>query len=620
VILRPWVFHLGGLLLHSACVLLVFGLLRRLLDVAPQSWNAQGPPATAPQNPRQDSPLSQRDAVRGALPIRRCLAAGMGTLIFAIHPVQVESVAWISESRGLLCALFSLLALRSYVAFTMAGSGRQAVKHYLLGSLAMVLGLLSKPAAVAVPLLAAVLAIGWLRRPWRRVLGDLAPWLLMSLVWAVVTKWQQPGSPGFFVPPWWQRPLVAGDALTFYLGNLVFPFLLGPDYGRSPGWLLAQWWAWVVWVPAAGMIVALGLLRGRRIWLVGVGLWLGWLLPVLGFVPFDFQRISTVADRYMYLALLGPALVSAWGLEHVWRRQHVPLRRGVTTALVLWLALLGAKTVWQTGWWRDSHHFVELALKTNADSVVGWTHRGVLLSREGRIGEAIQSYLYALERHPNYAELHYNLGVCLAWLGNLDEAERQLREAGRLKPDWALVEHDLARVLVEQERLEEAEEHFRRTIDLAPRFVDAYTNLGALLERLGRPEEARQQYEAALRLQPDSPAAHYKLANLLAHHYDDLDGAVQHYRAALKRAAHYPPAHVNLGAVLLRQKQYDEALEHLRTAVLLSPRQARAWINHGSTWAMRCWPPGARPAHWRPIARRCAWCPKKARLQNCLHD
>ncbi len=567
--LQPWVFHLGNLLLHSGCVLLVFGLLKRLLSVGPRA----GAERTAPE-PTTCGPQSSPAVVRN-------LAAGAGALLFAVHPVQVESVAWISEARGLLCALFSLVAVWEYLSFAEAGATRRRTVHYLLATLAWVLALLSKPAAVAVPLLVGVLGIGWLRKPWRRVLADVGPWLVIGLGWAVLTKWYQPDSSLRFVAAWWQRPLVAGDALTFYLGNLLFPVVLGPDYGRSPAWLLEQWWAYVVWLPAVGMIAAVGCLRGRRIWLVAAGLWIAWLLPVLGLVPFDFQRISTVADRYLYLALLGPALALAWAIQRLWQVGAERVRTWVGVGVIVWLAALGLKGFVQTRWWQDSEHLVALTRMVNFDSVVGWTHQGVLLSRQGRIGEAIERYLYALERHPHYAELHYNLGLCLMVLGEVDQAEHELREAVRLKPDWALAENALAQALVEQDRLAEAVEHYRRAIALSPAFVDARTSLGAVLEELGQSDEARRQYEIALQFQPDSPMAHYKLANVLLNEHGDLDAAARHYRATLRIAPHYAQAHVNLGGVLLKQRRYAQALEHLREAVRLNPRLVPAWTNLG---------------------------------------
>jgi len=576
--LQPWVFHVGNLLLHSGCVLLVFGLLRRLLDAGPNGAAERG---AAERGAERAASEPAAGAPRVVSPGVRDLGAGAGALLFALHPVQVESVAWISEARGLLCALFCLVSVLAYLSFIQsAGTGRRTV-HYLLATLALVLALLSKPAAVAVPLLVGVLGAGWLRRPWLQVLADVGLWLVMVLGWTVFTKWHQPDPSAHFVVAWYQRPLVAGDALTFYLGNLLFPFLLGPDYGRSPGWLLEQWWAYVVWVPVVGMIGALACLRGRRIWLVGVGLWVAWLLPVLGLVTFDFQRISTVADRYLYLAMLGPALVLAWAVERLWEVRKSRVRAGVGVAVAAWLALLGAKSFVQTRWWQNSQRLVLATLEVNIDSVVGWTHRGVLLSRQGRVGEAIECYLYALKRHPNHAELHYNLGVCLAELGEFDQAERELREALRLKPDWALVDHDLARLLAEQGRLEEAVKHFRRAIDAFPAYVDARLNLGAALEKLGRTDEARRQYEVALKLQPDSPLVHYNLANLLLGHEGDLDQVAAHYRETLRHAPYYARAHANLGIVLLRQRKYEQSLKHLREAVRLNPRLVPAWTNLG---------------------------------------
>jgi protein O-mannosyl-transferase len=515
--LDPAVFHLGNLLLHAASTLVVFVLLGRLVGVGggrgveeergrwgdkeTRRWGegererggmgemgGAAKPRVVP-GPRPPTP--------GSLP----LAAGAGALLFALHPVQVESVAWVSEARGLLCGLGSLVALWQYVAFWQAGSRRAAMLHYLAATAAFALALLSKPAAVAVPLMAGVLVVGWLGLPgrnrrdaedaehgakawnnrrgaedaedgrdargaacagggegWetvRAAVWSLGPWLVLAALMAVITKWQQPDAAMAVVPPLWARPLVAGDALMFYFYKLAAPWGLCPDYGRSPTWLLAQSWCYAAWLVPAAFLAALGCLRNRRVWLVAAGLSVAWLLPVLGLVPFDFQRISTVADRYLYLALLGPALALSWALQSGVRGRasgvgeplaasqpppkprnpQIPksLARLLTAALLL---LLGALSFRQTAYWEDDLTLFAHTLSVNPNSVMANHNAGYALAERGMYEQAREYYLKALEIDPSHAETHLSLAIALDELGYRQQAERHLGEAFRLRPDW----------------------------------------------------------------------------------------------------------------------------------------------------------------------------------------
>ncbi|HWC89027.1 MAG TPA: hypothetical protein VG433_05220, partial [Pirellulales bacterium] len=327
--LDPQVFHAACLALHLACVWLVFRLLARMVE-----------------NP---------------------LAAWAGALCFAVHPLQVESVAWIGETRGLLAALCSLAAVYWYLppgpamfdssstanrdrlgAMPTAAVGmwggdddacprsvgmatapalspsaaddRFSTRRYLLASAAFALALLSKPSAAPLPLMALAIDLLWLRRSLKRSLACLAPWLALALLDIGLSKLLQADERITNRPDWLLRPLVACDALTFYLRKLIVPLRLGFDYGRTPAVVLssaARYWAWIA--PACVLGLAL-VSRHRRMWLTAAGIFVAGLLPVLGFVPFLYQDISTVADRYLYLPMLGVALALAVWLDRHWSR------------------------------------------------------------------------------------------------------------------------------------------------------------------------------------------------------------------------------------------------------------------------------------------------------------
>ena len=439
--LSPHVFHLASLLLHLINTVLAFFLLRFL--------------------------------------VRKDGAAAAGALVFALHPVQVETVAWISAMHDLLCGTFSLLALRQYLAFVAgrmqagkAGGGRRG---YLLATLFFVLALLSKPEAVAVPLAAWILARWFVGFPHRDCARTLGPWLAVALVWIPVTASPETGrSAGLFIPIW-DRFLVAGDALAFYLYKLALPINLTVNYGRSPQSVLGHAWGHLTWLVPLALGAVLWRLRKRLPELApAAGLSLAFVLPTLGFIPSVFQNYSTTADRYLYLALLGPALAAAHLLSRPRGRMVLP----VCAAAV---ALLAGLSFAQTLTWSNGATLLEQGISVAPD--VGGTQE--------------------------------NYGLLLAQQGRLPEATAHLQRALQLGMDDAATHGTLALLLVQQGRGAEATVQLRESVRLSPSDVNAHLNLAGLLARQGRGGEAIAQYREALRLAPANGAARAGLRALL---------------------------------------------------------------------------------------------------------
>ena len=436
--LNPRVFHAACLALHVANVLLVFALLRRVLPRLTSS-----PPAVTDW------------------------AAGAGALLFAVHPVQVESVAWISEMRGLLAGLFSLLALLTYVR---SEDGR---RWYGLATLCFALALLSKPSAVAVPLLALCLETLVLRRPARTWRLGLAGWGLLALLFLGLTHSAQPVTEDI-VTPLWTRPFIAGDALAFYAGKLAWPAHLGIDYGRSPVWLTARPWFPVTGVLTLVTLLAVWLARRRVPALAAsAGLFGAALLPTLGLTPFTFQVYSTVADRYVYLALLGPALGLAWGLTRLALLPRPRPRLAARALCVCVLGLLGLCAHTQTLAWRGSIPLFTQALIVNPQSWGACNNLAAVALDLGQPLDALPLLGAAVRLRPGYAEAHANRGRALLMLGERTGAESEYRAAIRSKPDLPF----------------------------------AYTGLGATLLSEGRGAEAGAAFRQALALNPESPQA-----------------------------------------------------------------------------------------------------------------
>lgn len=375
--------------------------------------------------------------------------AAVGAMLFALHPLQVEPVAWASELKDLLSGAFGLAALLLYALSRraagagLASGGAAAGRHatlprslplYLLATLCFVLAMLSKPNAVALPLIACVLDYCLLRTPGetrRRALGGLllraGPWLLLGVAHAALTRAVQPPSEALLLPLW-QRVFVAGDSLAFYLGRLAWPVRLGADYGRMPALVAASWWGYVTWLGPAALLCTAYLLRRRSRWALPALLWFALaLLPVLGLLPFDFQQYSTVADHYAYLALFGPALALAGLAVHL--RGFYP-----RLPVVVLLALLAAQSGLQTMTWRDSQVFWRHTMEVNPRSFLAHNNLGAIYQLGGALPRAAEQFELALQLKPDDPDTLVNLGMVLAQLRQAERAEGLLKHGLAVRP------------------------------------------------------------------------------------------------------------------------------------------------------------------------------------------
>mgnify|MGYP000048469507 CR=1 FL=1 len=459
--INPWVFHAASVLLHMATACVVFVVLTRLVGGRHGGTEARRHGGTkAMGNDEVRSPKPQRmtngeirrqtgnwqPATGNSAPIENRKSkienvppwpALAGTLLFALHPVQVEPVAWASGMKDLLWGLFAMIALWQYIQFAAPDAGVPASRrklHYGLALLAFLLAVLSKPTAVIVPLILGIVDYWALRRPARQVLANLGPWLIVSAAFAIVARTVQTAE-GVPLTPVWTRPLIAGDALAFYLYKLLWPVGLTVDYGRRPTIVMQQAWVYVAWVVPAAVFVVLWLAR-RRAPLVFVGglIFVAALLPVLGFVPFLFQYYSTVADHYLYVAMLGPALGLAWGLSAV--RQAV---WHIATACAL--VMLACLSFIEAGYWRSSLDLWQRAVAVNPDSFLAHASLGNALV-PADLPRAMQHWRRALEINPDHqpprtmlAGAHAALGQLALERGQTEQAIRHFQEALRLIPD-----------------------------------------------------------------------------------------------------------------------------------------------------------------------------------------
>ncbi len=468
--LNPTIFHAANLALHALSVLVVFGILRRAL--------------------------------------RDHRAALAGALFFALHPVQVESVAWVSGLKDVLSGLLTLVSFYGFIEAITAEDRARARRWFVASTLTFALALLAKPAAMVLPLLALILAWLMFERPFLGTLRRLAPWVAMSLACAVVAAVVQPATHVIAVPIW-QRPFVAADALLFQLRQVLLPLNLTVDYGRTPQLVLAHASGYIASIVAIALGAALWFFRQRvpLVW-TGALVFCAAILPVLGLVPFDFQRYSTVADHYLYVAMLGPALIAGVTLRAA--------PRWATAVACVVLALLGAASYVQAQTWRTSRTLYTHMIDVNPRSFLGHNNLGYEIAASGALADAIPHYQEAIRLFPDYRDANYNLAWVRQRLGDHPAAIAGYRETLRIDPAYLTARQSLASALAADDQLPASLEEMKRVLVADPTSAVWHANTGAVLARLGRYDEAIAEYEEALRLQPDLARAQQALKVLRA--------------------------------------------------------------------------------------------------------
>ncbi len=536
--------HAVNVLLHVANTVLLFLVLRRMTGA---TWRSA------------------------------CVAA-----LFGVHPLHVESVAWVAERKDVLSGLFWMLALWGYARYV----ERPTRGRYVMVVGCYAMGLMAKPIVVTLPFVLLLLDYWPLGRTrWmpsvvgnnaRLRLGELVreklPFFALAAASCGVTIWAQHS--GGAIGSLEQLPL--GLRMT----NAVVSYVRYIEKAAWPSGL-AVFYPYRAWPPAT-VIVAGAILvavSGAVIWrarrephlAVGWFWFLGTLVPAIGLVQVGSQ---SMADRYTYLPLIGLFIMLCWSVpSRVLERRNLKATTGVAAAAAL-LACAALSRV-QVEYWKDSETLFRHALDVTRDNWLAHGNLGNALDGLGRAQEAIAQYEQALRINPDFAMAHINFGNALAGLGRVPEAIAQYEQALRIKPDSAEAHCDLGATLAQAGRVPEAIAQYEQALRIDPDFAMAHCDLGVLLAETGRAAEAIGQYEQALRINPDFAMAHYDLGNVLAQ-AGRVSEAIAQYEQALRIEPDSAETHFNLGAVLVETGRVPEAIAQYEQALRINPDFAEA--------------------------------------------
>ncbi|HEY3744027.1 MAG TPA: tetratricopeptide repeat protein [Bryobacteraceae bacterium] len=497
-------------------------------------------------------------------------------LMFGIHPLHIESVAWVSERKDVLCALFFFLTLYLYVRY----AAQPSVGRYVSTIVAFALALLSKPMAVTLPVVLVLLDYWPLRRPWKEYWLEKLPFAALAAVAGGITLWSQQAAGAvrtFSTFPLELRIENAIVSYVFYALQFLWPANLAVFYPYPTG---IPAWQWILSLALLlAVSVAVFRYRTQQPYLLAGWTWyLVTLLPVIGLVQVGAQAR---ADRYTYFTTTGLCIAAAWAAAHLIRERP---RARMPVAIAAVGLILGAviSTETQIDYWKNSETLFRRAIAVTNRNALAQHNLGVALAAEpGHIEEAIEHYRAALAIEPNAARTHTDLGTALSQIpSRLPEAVAEYRTALQLIPDAPIPHNNLANTLSRMPGgWPEAIAEYETALRLAPHYTEARANLanahaewGAELARSGRTPEAIRELEAALRLRPDDAATHNNLGVVLTSVHGREKDALDHFAAAVKLDPYYPEARVNLGIGLLQQPGHkQEAIAQLQEALRLKP-------------------------------------------------
>jgi Flp pilus assembly protein TadD len=509
--------------------------------------------------------------------------------LFALHPLRVESVAWVTERKDVLSGLFFMLTLGAYTRYVRSPF---SLPRYLAVLFAFALALMCKSMVVTLPFVLLLLDYWPLGRtrwvppvvaganvtvPPGWLLKEKLPLLALAAASSGVSYLGQRTASGWNFTPVPTGIRIANAVLSYagYIGKMFWPTRLAVWYPLRPG--LSAPAVTVAGIGLVGVTTAVIRQARRRPWFVTGWFWyLGMLVPVIGV----FQGSGeAMADRFPYIPMVGLFIMLGWSVPaRALERRNRKVITGVAAAAVLAVCAVLSRV--QVGYWKDSETLFRHALDVTRDNWVAHYNLGVVLQQAGKIEEAIAHYEQALRINSDDAKAHNNLGMALAQTGKLGEAIAHYEQALRLKPDYAEAHNNLGTALAQTGKVEEAIQHYEQALRINPDFADAHTDLGNALAQTGKVEEAIAHYEQALQIIPDYAQAHCNLGMVLAQ-TGKVKEAIAHFEQAVRIKPDDADAHNDLGIALAQTGKIEEAIAHYEQALRIIPDFAQAHYNLG---------------------------------------
>ena len=571
--------HLTNVLLHAANAVLLFLVLRQMMGLRP------------------DKSIGASSAAAGALWPSAFVAA-----VFAIHPLNVESVAWVAERKNVLSTFFWLLTMSAYLWYVR----RPGWRRYVPVVVCYVLGLMSKPMLVTLPFVLLLLDYWPLYRfslpspkvasqpstsnhqfsfaNSLRLVVEKLPLLLLAGVSSVVTYLGQKNLGA--VTTLERSPLslrLAKVPINYatYLRDIFWPE--GLAIHPYPSTVLVSLAVLCALLLAGMTFLVLWGIRSKPYLAVGWFWFLGTLVPVIGLVQVGD---TPVADRFTYLPQIGIYLLLAWAMKDLsvpWRCRRQVL--GTGAAIVVAALMLCA---WkQTSYWRNDESLWGHTLACTSGNYLAHNYLGYWLAARGRTAEALDHYQKALEISPDYPDARNNLGTLFFNQGRTDEAINQFKKALEMEPYSLNAHYNLGNALLEAGRIDEAVIQFRKALEIAPDDADTYYNLGVALVRMGRPDEARGCFQKVIEFKPDSVGAYNNLG-LVLFTQGKFAEAIKAYRRTLELKPNYADAHFMLGCALRSQREFEAAKEQFQEVLKMEPGHEMA--QNGLAWLLATCP------------------------------
>jgi Tfp pilus assembly protein PilF len=524
--LQAAAYHIENIVIHALAALLLFGFLRRATGLR---W-----------------------------------PAAFVAFVFALHPLHVESVAWVSERKDVLCAFFWFATLWAWLRYTR----HPATGRYLIVLGLFTLGLMSKPMIVTLPFLLLLLDLWPLRRRFSGMLVlEKIPFLALSIavMWVTMIAQRTAGAMAE-TPPLLLRVENSLVTVAAFLADTFWPVRLSPDYPYPSHLSL-----WTVLAAAAGIVAVTVLVlrecRQRPYLATGWFWFLGTLIPVIGLVQVGLQSRS---DHFMYVPLVGLSIMVAWGAVDL--VLHWPAIRPwiAATAAAACLSMT-VLTALQVQYWGDTARLFRRAIELDGKNYLAWNDLGLAISDKSS-SEVISCYHNALRIRPDFAEAHNNLAVYLTNNGRLDEAIAEYTEALRINPALIQTHYNLAVALRKSGRIPESIDEFEAALRINPLSSVAHRSLGLVLASTGNLYGGIAQLEDAVSLEPDDELAQYNLARMLSELPGRSSDAIVHFNESLRINPRFAAAHRGLAALLLKiPDRRQEAIRHLGEAERIEP-------------------------------------------------